>query len=179
MKNGVESYKDFFGYFNALKTNCVATSLDRVKVSEILGSCTACLTNYQWLRPWFKLKVVILIWNSKFGSGDLWNHVDCGEHLNCRRKWENLQCVTKRFSPNYLMVDELTWRVELHRPFKYVHVHSRRPEGSTNRAYPSCFNFRTSSILMEQPYFFKIVPSVFCRAFESKHTLRSQIEEYS
>ena len=23
MKNGVECYKDFFGYFNALKTNCV------------------------------------------------------------------------------------------------------------------------------------------------------------
>jgi hypothetical protein len=22
MKNGVECYKDFFGYFNALKTNC-------------------------------------------------------------------------------------------------------------------------------------------------------------
>ena len=22
MKNGVEYYKDFFGYFNALKTNC-------------------------------------------------------------------------------------------------------------------------------------------------------------
>ena len=23
MKNGVKCYKDFFGYFNALKTNCV------------------------------------------------------------------------------------------------------------------------------------------------------------
>ena len=25
MKNGVECYKDFFGYFNALKTNCEFT----------------------------------------------------------------------------------------------------------------------------------------------------------
>ena len=26
MKNGVECYKDFFGYFNALKTNCEGRS---------------------------------------------------------------------------------------------------------------------------------------------------------
>jgi hypothetical protein len=31
MKNGVECYKDFFGYFNALKTNCELSS----KLSEV------------------------------------------------------------------------------------------------------------------------------------------------
>ena len=29
MKNGVECYKDFFGYFNALKTNCDCRSIPK------------------------------------------------------------------------------------------------------------------------------------------------------
>ena len=109
-----------------------------------------CVVQVFFSKIMFKSKFV-KNWNSKFESGNSWNLLDCGEHLKCRTKqrWENLQCVTKRFSPNYLMVDELTCRLELHRPFNYVH--SRRPEGSTNWVYPSYFYFKTSWILMERP----------------------------
>jgi hypothetical protein len=39
MKNGVECYKDFFGYFNALKTNCetyqILTNDDEVCIPSL------------------------------------------------------------------------------------------------------------------------------------------------
>ena len=44
MKNGVECYKDFFGYFNALKTNCVyVVALGPIKIQ----TCLAPQNDYQ------------------------------------------------------------------------------------------------------------------------------------
>ena len=56
--------------------------------------------------------------------------------------------------------------------YTYIYVSycvcTRRPVGSIDQAYLSCFYFRISWILMERPWIIFLVPAAFCRASEAR-----------
>ena len=54
---------------------------------------------------------------------------------------------------------------------KHRQVLSRRPEGSTNQAYSSCFKFRTLWILMGQSHLFWLTPRFSAWPQKCKHKI--------
>ena len=77
--------------------------------------------------------------------------------------------LTSRYIGKYyilFMLSYSNWRI-----WTGLHiVYFRRPEGSSNQAYSSCLYLRILGIWIEQPCFYKIIPSGYCRASEEKNT---------